>query len=75
MKLFTFFCLILPPSKFKNWSLNLFPNVEIHPTAYIGFSFIQANNIRILANTRIKHLVRIKGIEFNTLKKLIYREF
>lgn len=72
MKLFPFLTLCIPPSKIKNRVLNLFNNKQIDLSAYIGFSFINVNNLVIDRNVRIKHFVRMNGIERIHLKENSY---
>jgi len=72
VKLFSLLTLLLPPSKFKNKVLNLFSNVSISKEAYIGFSYINVKQIRIETNAKIKHLVRMKGLEKIFLKEGSY---
>lgn len=72
MNVFPLITLLFPPSKLKNWLLNLFPSVEIHKTAYVGFSYISVHSLILKANVRIKHFVRIKGVEEVLLKEKSY---
>lgn len=69
MKLFPLLTLFLPPSSVKNKILNMFSHVNISEDAYIGFSYIDVGKINIEANAKIKHLVRMKGLEQVLLKQ------
>ena len=72
MKLFSLLSLCLPASTLKNRILNLFHNKSIDPTAYIGFSYINVEHLIIEKNVRIKHLVRMNGIEHVHLQENSY---
>ena len=72
MKLFSFLSLCLPPSKLKNKILNLFQHKKIDSSAYIGFSYINVNHLIIDKNVRIKHFVRMNGIEYVHLQENSY---
>lgn len=69
MKLFPLLTFLLPPSKFKNILLNLFPNVNIASSSYIGFSYIDVNEIDMQECSKIKHFVKVKGLNSILLKK------
>jgi acetyltransferase-like isoleucine patch superfamily enzyme len=69
MNLFPLLTLFLPPSKLKNKILNLFPSKNIHNNSYIGFSYINVKHLTVAENVRIKHLVKMKGLESVVLKK------
>lgn len=72
MKISPLITLFFPPSKLKNRLLSLFPNVYVDKSAYIGFSYIRAKKITIKANAKIKHFVRIKGVQELLLKEKSY---
>jgi acetyltransferase-like isoleucine patch superfamily enzyme len=69
MRLASWICLIVPPSVFKNWLLNQFSHIRVDKSAYIGFSYIFADEIELHAGARIKHFVRAVG-----LKRLVLKE-
>lgn len=52
LKLFT----VLLPWPVKRWALTRFFGFDIHPTAYIGFSWIFPHKLIMEENTRIEHL-------------------
>lgn len=51
------------PSKVKRFVLNNFWGHEIHKTAYIGLSFVQAKKIKLGAGARIRNFNFIRNIE------------
>jgi len=69
MKLFPLLTLFLPPCTLKNRILNLFAHKKVHKSAYIGFSFISVKHLIVEENAKIKHLVRMKGLEKVLLKR------
>ena len=54
IKLIAFFCLIFPPSKIKNYILQLF-GWKIANNSYVGFSYISTRKVNLYENTRIGH--------------------
>lgn len=72
MNLFPLLTLLLPPCRMKNTILNLFSNKDIHNDAYIGFSFINVKHLTVAENAKIKHLVKMKGLESVVLKSNSY---
>lgn len=72
MKLFSLISLFFPPSKLKNKILNLFPNKMIASSAYIGFSYINVNHFIVEDNVRVKHLIRMNGVDYIHLQEGSY---
>ena len=72
MKLFPILTLLFPPSKLKNKVLNMFSHANIAEDAYIGFSYINVKQLTMEANAKIKHLVRMKGLDKVLLKNGSY---
>ena len=72
MKLFALLSLLLPPCKLKNKILNLFNHVNVDGDCYIGFSYIDVENLTIERCVRIKHFVKIRGLRSVLLKENSY---